>query len=109
MIHRPPIHVWQMLSNQKRSSAFEIDSPTSHPKTSMAERCFAHACFAHKNSTAITSKQNCMLSTCRNLGVSHTCIQRRDVALPLIMAASNHTAITSNEQCIRMACRNLRI
>ena len=57
--------------------------------------------------SAITSEKYCVTTTCRNLRVCHTLIQRWNVALSLnILSASNCAAITSEKHCMSNTCRN---
>ena len=67
-----------------------------HPR----EECrIAQRIQSASHSTAITSEKCRMTAPCRNLGVSHTLIQRWDVALTIsIQSTSNSTRITSEEQ-----------
>ena len=58
----------------------------------------------------IAAKQNSVTSTCRNLHVRHTRIQRGDVALAqMIQAESNRDAIAAKKHRVPIASGNLRV
>ena len=49
-----------------------------------------------------------MFKACRNLGVEHTLVQQRDVALSTVLhSTSNSMTITSKKYCLSPTCRNL--